>query len=315
MVYRAKSAEKTYAVKRPRLTFECGQNESDTMQQLYSLHLELRVLADKYIRAHENIAKLATIIWEEHPDDLGRYWPSLVMEYADRGTLAEVYKLGLSLSLESEKALCHNIGDALSFLHDNGVIHGDIKPGNILMYSGPTDNSVIPKLSDFGFSVLDQNVVTRLPGGTRNWEAPEMLEKHSSDQDLMLPDTYSFGLLVWYIARNGMAPFANLEGVGQETQSVQTQECIRDLKKTVHVPTIASSSIDSRREVYHDVFALTLDREPQKRALKSALARLHNGKQAERPKPPNIVHLSHRMYNDKVGDEIRLRTSTGQTAR
>ena len=281
-MYHAKLAEKTYAVKQPRLSFRYGQSQSDTMQQLYFLHLELRALADNYIGMHENIAKLATIIWEEHPDDLGRYWPSLVMENADFGTLAEAYKHGLNLSLESEKAMCYAIGDALAFLHENHVIHGDIKPSNVLMCSGPNKHSVVPKLSDFGFSVLDQNVVTKLPGGTPNWEAPEILDNNASSDDLMRSNAYSFGLLVWYIARNGTAPFTNLEGISQETQSAQAQERIQDLKKMSHVPMIASSSIDSKGSAYRDVFALTLDREPQKRALKSALAYLSNGMLCQR---------------------------------
>jgi len=50
------------------------------------------------------------------------------MEYADQGTLATCYDQGLELTVDSEKRLCFAVEDALGFLHENGVIHSDIKP-------------------------------------------------------------------------------------------------------------------------------------------------------------------------------------------
>jgi serine/threonine protein kinase len=303
VVYRATYSGKVYAVKQPRLVFEYDQDESDTMRQLYSLHLELRVLTDRHVRAHGNIAKLIMILWEEHPDDLGRHWPSMVMEYADRGTLAASYEQGLQPGLESEKLLCFGIGDALSFLHENGVIHGDIKPENILMFSGTSPGALIPKLSDFGFSVLDQYNTPRLPAGTPDWEAPEVLEKQASGKDLMHSDTYSFGLLVWYISRNGTAPFANLDEGLVDFESKEAREVIRSLKKTANIPEIASNSLEYDKCSYSTIFNLTLAREPQRRNLKSALMSLGVQASAEERQSTNVTDLLHRTQNSEVSFE------------
>jgi len=48
-VYRAEYSNKVYAVMQPRLVFEYAQDDAHTMRQLYSLHLELRVLTDRHI--------------------------------------------------------------------------------------------------------------------------------------------------------------------------------------------------------------------------------------------------------------------------
>jgi serine/threonine protein kinase len=302
-VYRATYGDMVYAVKQPHLVFDRGRDESDTMRQLYSFHLELQVLTDRNVRAHGNIAKLIMILWEEHPDDLGRHWPSMVMEYADRGTLAACYEHGLQLGLESEKLLCFGIGDALNFLHENGVIHGDIKPENVLMFSGTDPGILIPKLSDFGFSVLDRYNTPRLPGGTPDWEAPEALERETSGKDLMHSDTYSFGLLVWYISRNGTAPFANLDEVLVDLEAEEAREVIRSLKKTARIPEIASNSLEPNKCSYSDVFNLTLAREPQRRNLKSALMSLGVGVSVKELPSTNIADLSHQTQNSEVSFE------------
>ncbi|KAF9771947.1 hypothetical protein IL306_010382 [Fusarium sp. DS 682] len=186
-VYRSRRyKDKVFAIKQPRLVFKDTEGETSTMRQLYSLHLELRVLTDTRIRAHENITKLESIVWEEHTDDSGRLWPSLVMEYADMGTLSDFYDRGLDIPIQDEKRLCFSIGAALTHLHENGVIHGDIKPGNVLMFSAGDSKTFIPKLSDFGFSIFDEDSPLELPLGTADWEAPEILERNPSRHHMRL---------------------------------------------------------------------------------------------------------------------------------
>lgn len=303
VVTRATYRRETYAIKQPRLAFKYDQDESDVFRQLYALHLELRVLTNQGVRDHDNIAKLIGILWEEHSDDLGRHWPSLIMEYADYGTLAEAYKSGLRLSFLQEQVLCYGIGDALNFLHENGIVHGDIKPENVLMYSGPVPGSITPRLSDFGFSVLDQCNTPTLPGGTPNWEAPEVSENNITSQDLVHSDTYSFGLLVWYIAREGITPFAGLEGLGIDLQSTEARKKIQLLKATSDIPSMASRSVESAKRSYSNVFDLTLVREPTKRALSSALRYLSDENSAKGTKPITTMHIPH-----QVRDEVRLHT-------
>jgi len=298
-VYRAEYKDNIYAVKQPRLVFEYDRDEKHTMRQLYSLHLELRVLTDRHIRAHGNIAKLKSIHWEEYPDDLGRYWPSLVMEHADHGTLAACYDRGMKLTIDSEKRLCFAIGDAPGFLHKNGVIHGDIKPENVLLFKGEAPEGLIPKLSDFGLSILDTNASPGLPRGTPNWEAPEILENAVCGEDLVYSDAYSFGLLLWYIARDGTSPFDQTVELQVPMESNDAQEMIRLLKKTKDIPRIALNSLAPDKIFYSKAFDFTLGRDIRKRDLKSALTCLESGIATSYP-PISVANLSSRTLASEV---------------
>ncbi|PNP56947.1 hypothetical protein FNYG_15298 [Fusarium nygamai] len=274
-VYRSRRyKDKVFAIKQPRLVFEDTEDEVSTMRQLYSLHLELRVLTDPRIRAHENITKLESIVWEEHSDDSGRLWPSLVMEYADMGTLSDLFDRGLDMPIQDEKRLCFTIGAALAHLHENGVIHGDIKPGNVLMFSAGDSTTFIPKLSDFGFSIFDEDSLLEPPLGTADWEAPEILDRSFSRQHMRLSDAYSFGLLSWCIASGGKKPFMNLKQISGLSDLTEIRAATRSLKLTKSIPELASGTLAPYKQFYSEIFQLTLKRDPVSRDLAGALLHL-----------------------------------------
>lgn len=78
------------------------------------------------------------------------------------------------------------------------VIHGDIKPENVLVFTGP-----VVKLADFGFSALASGKSLRL-GGTEPWVAPEYDRsgRYTLEQAKLM-DLYSYGLLcLWVIFRD-----------------------------------------------------------------------------------------------------------------
>ncbi|KAG6908521.1 hypothetical protein DXG01_004373 [Tephrocybe rancida] len=90
--------------------------------------------------------------------------------------------------------LAVDVGNGLSYLHENGVIHGDLKGPNILV-----DNAGRARLADFGIStVTDADIVawTSLSssgstGGTVRWQAPELIDakddvvsKNSKESDV-----------------------------------------------------------------------------------------------------------------------------------
>jgi serine/threonine protein kinase len=98
----------------------------------------------------------------------------------------------LDVLIQDEKRLCFSIRAALTHLHENGVIHRGIKPGNVLMFSAGDPKSFIPKLLDFEFSIFAEDFPLELPLVTANWEAPEIVERNPSRLHMRLSDAYSF---------------------------------------------------------------------------------------------------------------------------
>ncbi|RSM01317.1 hypothetical protein CEP52_008624 [Fusarium oligoseptatum] len=140
---------------------------------------EMLALSEPGIRGHAHIIQLQAIFWEVHNIRTWffgrklRVWPVLVMEKAELGDLQ-----------------CYMV----SPLH---IIHGDIKPQNVLMFS--ENGKPVAKLSDFGFSVFASTKSLKL-GGTTPWKAPEIeaRQEHTLFQ-AKRTDLFSFGMLCLWV--------------------------------------------------------------------------------------------------------------------
>lgn len=180
-------------------------------RRLADIILELRTLSHPALRGQKNIVELLGLGWETDSFEQGRKWPVLILEYADGGTLNSLLHRE-HISVQAKLRICHDVACGLTALHEVGVIHGDVKPQNILMFqSPPSSNTVtswIAKLSDFGGAIMDvsDNGVDVLRTGTQPWNAPEW-KTEMRTIDMKRTDIYSFGLVIWSIAADGVDPF------------------------------------------------------------------------------------------------------------
>jgi serine/threonine protein kinase len=175
---------------------------------LQSVLTEFHVLLHPPLLHHQNIIDFLGLAWGSNHAEPLHQLPVLVIEYGDRGTLADVQRHGPPLPSALKKDVCLGIARGLDALHNHGIIHGDVKPDNIIMCSHK-ENIIVPKLADFGFAIIK---ATEMPtrkvmiGGTRTWRAPESFLPIPTPK-LMLTDVYSFGLVAWSVAIDGQDPF------------------------------------------------------------------------------------------------------------
>ncbi len=120
-----------------------------------------------------------------------RKTPFLVMEYAPNGTLHQRYPGGTLLSLSTIIPYVRQIADALQYAHNEGVIHCDITPVNMLV---GRQNEVL--LSDFGIAQVIQRTrvaSTQQIVGTVAYMAPEQIQ----GRPIPSSDQYSLGIVVY----------------------------------------------------------------------------------------------------------------------
>ncbi len=158
----------------------------------------------RFLREAESIARL------DHPGIVDIYdileieaeFLAIVMEYIDGPSLAEIIESSAPIPPELAATTLVPVLDALHTAHEQGIIHRDIKPGNILL-----DTTGKSRLTDFGIAhVADDSVLTK-PGsliGSPAFMSPEMAESNPVDRRA---DIFSMGIVV-YLMVTGETPFA-----------------------------------------------------------------------------------------------------------
>ncbi len=105
---------------------------------------------------------------------------------------------------------------ALHHIHTRGLIHHDLKPGNLIvtLRSRTTEGPPLVKLTDFGLSTPFEQADDGHLRGTPEYMAPEMLAGREKDHRC---DLYSLGVLL-YIGLSGRLPFPEGRRPGMEEQ-------------------------------------------------------------------------------------------------
>ena len=175
-----------------------------------SLYRELLTLTRPSFQRHPNIIRL--LKYDLVEDEDGQVVvPVLVMERATHGNLHDfLQRVSTPLDAQDKVNLLSDVTAGLSALHQAGIIHGDVKADNILVFEPPVPSGqrrYVAKLSDFGSIILldeaqKPNRHVRYHG-TSLTNAPETVEQFSKNAipaDMLVRcDMYSLGLLYLHV--------------------------------------------------------------------------------------------------------------------
>jgi eukaryotic-like serine/threonine-protein kinase len=140
-------------------------------------------------------------------DDGGTPW--LVMEHLPSRSLATVLTERGTLPVQQVAQIGAQVADALVAVHAAGVVHRDVKPGNILIGEGPRSEGLV-KITDFGISRARGDVSLTQTGvvkGTPAYLAPEVARGQDPDE---ASDVFSLGATL-YACLEGSPPFGMTE--------------------------------------------------------------------------------------------------------
>ncbi len=143
---------------------------------------------------HKNAVSIYDVV--EHD---GTTW--LVMEYVPSQTLSELLASEGKLSPERVGHIGAQVAEALSSAHTRGIVHRDIKPGNILVGEGDA-----AKLSDFGIARGQQDAQLTQTGmvtGTPGFFSPELAR---GEDPSFASDVWALGITL-YTATEGAPPY------------------------------------------------------------------------------------------------------------
>jgi serine/threonine-protein kinase len=161
--------------------------DSRALEEAEQIRLEAQILARL---VHDRIVRLY-----DFGESDGTYF--LVMEEVNGPSFSSRWR---TLLLADRLRICGQVAEALDYAHLQGVIHRDVKPGNVLLTPGDE-----AKLSDFGLSLIsgDQSDQSGTIRGTPAYMSPEQAQGKPLDHR---SDLYSVGVMLYECATGGV-PF------------------------------------------------------------------------------------------------------------
>ncbi|KAI1109889.1 kinase-like domain-containing protein [Nemania sp. NC0429] len=179
---------------------------------------EIAILRHRHIDGHPNINELQGISWDITPkshtadetagltrrEDAFNIWPVLVFQKSEYGDLHQFATSpeGRKLSISDRLQLCVDVGNVLATMQSHHIIHGDVKPQNVLIYGSESQGAlVMAKMIDFGFSFWHSDDETRIPvPRSWPWYAPECDEYPDfTPLEARKTDVFSYGMLCLWL--------------------------------------------------------------------------------------------------------------------
>ena len=198
-------------------------------QRFTTILREVQILSQ--LQKHPNVLSLIGYGLQFMEGDMT---PFLVSEYAKHHSMDDfLLKYHDDLSIATLFGLCTDVAQGLAALHDNGIVHGDVKAANVLIFDdGTSPQTFTAKLSDLGFAMIPATESSSTSyRGTTLFNAPEVqrqLLKYLEPDSLFACDVYSYGILAWLVVSK-MAAMKDLEGKTPEDMLRDAIRCAESL--------------------------------------------------------------------------------------
>jgi serine/threonine protein kinase len=195
---------------------ELGEGGHGAVDLAFDTKMTRRVAIKRIPLSHAGVRRLGqttglaearTAALLNHPNIVTMYeWDTdedeayLIMEHVDGCSLADLLDAYSPLDADEAAAVLTPVCSALAFAHDNGVLHLDLKPENVLV----TRDGLV-KVADFGVASLTNAAGQAISaGGTLGYMPPEQLRGEAVDART---DSWALGALAYEVV-TGSVPFA-----------------------------------------------------------------------------------------------------------
>jgi|GEM_PF-1056329 len=191
--------------------FAIKVSEVNKGQENFSLLKEVELAAK--LSQHKNIANYEQCYRFKTPHGTFDYG---ILQYYPAGNLSDIISK-VDLTIEQKEAIANGIINGIEHLHNNDIVHRDLKSSNILI-AERSNGAYIPKIADFGlskqFNETDKSYFSNsFAGGSLLYVAPEQLIGGQIRKNV---DLWSLGVVLFELF-TGKLPFLPKSEIATET--------------------------------------------------------------------------------------------------